>query len=197
MYTARKPLKMAEGAAQSLTYDVCDPMQVEERTDDDDQVSGGDFIAGEAVHAQAGQHAGRKRVRNPDSWKKKHIKRKGLRQNAPQMTVEALVSQICCKKACVQQISAEHLSSIRQHFSTMTHEEQNLYLTGLMIKKETKKSVGHKRKSDPKVGKYGKKVGRPAAEESSFSVEYQIRNERGLNQKVCQKAFLLIHGFGK
>ena len=29
---------MAEGAAQSLTYDVCDPMQVEERTDDDDKL---------------------------------------------------------------------------------------------------------------------------------------------------------------
>lgn len=26
---------------------------------------------------------------------------------------------------------------------------------------------------------------------------YQIRNEKGLNWKVCQKAFLLIHGFGK
>ena len=26
---------------------------------------------------------------------------------------------------------------------------------------------------------------------------YQIRNEKGLNRKVCQKAFLLIHGFGK
>ena len=87
------------------------------------------------MHAQ---HAGQKRVRNPDSWKKKHVKRKGLRQNAPHMTVEALVSQICCKKACVQQISAEHLSSIRQYFSTMTYEEQNLYLTGLMIKRKLK-----------------------------------------------------------
>ena len=66
-----------------------------------------------------------------------------------------------------------------------------------MIRKETKKSVGHKRKSNPTVGKNGKKVGRPPAEESSFSVEYQIRNKKGLNQKVCQKAFLLIHGFGK
>ena len=40
-------------------------------------------------------------------------------------------------------------------------------------------------------------MGRPPAEESSFSIEYQIRNEKGLNQKVCQKAFVLIHGFGK
>lgn len=70
-------------------------------------------------------------------------------------------------------------------------------MTGLTIRKETKKSVGHKRKSNPTVGKYGKKVGQPPAEESSFSVEYQIRNEKGLNQKEYQKAFLLIHGFGK
>ena len=70
---------------------------------------------------------GRKRVRNPASWKSKHVKKKGLRQNAPEVSV----------------------------------------------------------------------VGRPPAEESSLSVEYQIRNEKGLNWKVCQKAFLLIHGFGK
>ena len=30
-----------------------------------------------------------------------------------------------------------------------------------------------------------------------FNVEYQIRNQKGLNQRVCQKAFLLIYGFGK
>ena len=93
----------------------------------------------------------------------------------------------------MQHISVTHLASLRQHFSTLAYDEQKLYLTGLMIRKETKKSVGHKRKS---TGKYGK-VGRPPAEESSFSIEYQITNEKGLNQKVCQKAFVLIHGFGK
>ena len=87
--------------------------------------------------------------------------------------------------------------TLRQQFANLTYDEQNLYLTGLMITKETKKSVGHKRKSNPTLGKFGKKVGRPPAEESSFSVEYQIRNEKGLSRKVCQKAFLLIHGFGK
>ena len=93
----------------------------------------------------------------------------------------------------MQHISVTHLASLRQHFSTLAYDEQNLYLTGLMIRKETKKSVGHKRKSNPCTGKYGKKVGRPPAEESSFSMEYQIRNEKSLNQK----AFVLIHGFGK
>ena len=85
------------------------------------------------------------------------------------MTVEALVSQICCKKACVQQISAEHLSSIRQHFSTMTYEERSLYLTGLMIRRKLKSLWVINEKV---TQKYGKKVGRPAAEESSF-VKYR------------------------
>lgn len=96
-------------------------------------------------------------------------------------------------------IGVSQLNTLRlyDHFSALTYDEQNLYLTGLMIRRETKKSVGHKRKSIPSVSKYGKKVGRPPAEESSFSVNYQIRDEKGLNRKVCQKAFLLIYGFGK
>ena len=65
------------------------------------------------------------------------------------------------------------------------------------MKKETKKSAGHARKESPTVGKNGKRVGRPCAEESNFSVEYQIQNHKGFRQKVCQKAFIMIHGFGK
>ena len=41
-----------------------------------------------------------------------------------------------------------------------------------------------------KVGKYGKKVGRPAAEESSFSVEYQIGNERTESKSVSESVSL-------
>lgn len=63
--------------------------------------------------------------------------------------------------------------------------------------KEPKKSVGHKRVIQW-LEENGRRVGRPPADsELSFSVECQIRNERGLNHKVYQKAFLLIHGFGK
>ncbi len=181
---------MAEGGAEfSLTYDL-DAMQVEEGPNNEVRTV-------EEAEVGAHHHCGRKRVRNPDSWEKKHAKKKGLRQNAPQVSIDNMVEKDCCRKACIQHVSAEHLTSLRQHFSTLTYDEQNLYLTGLMIRKETKKSVGHKRKSNPTTGKYGKKVGRPPAEESSFSVEYQIRNEKGLNQKVCQKAFVLIYGFGK
>lgn len=170
-----------------------DPMQVEEGIHN--EVSGD---SSSEVNAQERPfQRGRKRVRNPDGWKKRHVKRRGLRSNAPQLSTDDLVGKTCCKNSCIQHLSTEHLTSLRQHFTTLTYDEQNLYLTGLMIRRETKKSVGHKRKSNPCTGKYGKKVGRPPAEESSFSIEYNVRNEKGFNEKVCQRAFVLIHGFGK
>ena len=96
--------------------------------------------AGVGAHTS---QCGRKRVRNPDLWKKKHVK-KGLRQNAPQVSIEDMVRSERCKKACVQRFLAEHLITLRQHFATLMCDKQNLYLTGLMIRKETKKSIGHK-----------------------------------------------------
>ena len=159
-----------------------DPMQVEEGIHS--EVSE-DTSSEVETHAQERIYQrGRKRVRNPDSWKKRHVKRRGLRSNAPQLSTDDLVGKTCCKKSCIQQLSAEHLTSLRKHFTTLTYDEQNLYLTGLMIRRETKKSVGHKRKSNPCTGKYGKKVGRPPAKESSFSIEYNVRNEKGFNVSV-------------
>ena len=121
---------MAEGGVEfSLTYDL-DAMQVEERPSNEVRA---------VDESEAGAHhdCGRKCVRKPDSWEKKHVKKKGLRQNAPQVSIESMAEQSCCRRACMQH---------RQHFSTLVYDEQNLYLTGLMIRKETKKSVGHKRK---------------------------------------------------
>ena len=132
---------------------------------------------------------GRKRRRQ------ERVRKKGLRQNAPQESITA--DQACCKKACMSHIPNSHLTSVRQHFSTLEYNDQNVYLASLMIRKETKKSVGHKRKTNPATGKCGKKLGRPPAELSSFSVEYMISNEKGLHKKICQKSFILIHGFGK
>ena len=142
----------------------------------------------DAQAPQPGQYRGRKCVRNPELWTKKHLKKRGLRQNAPQVAIDVVVEKRCCKKSWYK----EFLQNTLHHFSTLTYDEQNLYLTGLMIRKEPKKSAGHKRKSDPVIGRNGRRVGRsPADSELSFSVEYQIKNERGLNQKICQKAFLL------
>ena len=77
------------------------------------------------------------------------------------------------------------------------YDELNLYFVGLVTRKDTKKSSGHKRKENPAVGKNERKRGRPPAESSEFSVEYQIRNHKGIDVKVCQKAFVWTHGFGK
>ena len=188
---------MAEAAYESAGFDLTytlDPLHVQEGPSvnlESDNIS----VSGTSNTDE--QHCGRKRRRNPEGWKKKHVKKKGFRQNAPLVSVDDLVGKSCCKKACVQKVSAEHITSLRQHLATLSYEEQNLYLTGLMIRKETKKSVGHKRKSNPTLGKNGKKVGRPVAEGQSFSIQYQIRDEKGVNQKVCQKSFQLLHGFGK
>ena len=40
-------------------------------------------------------------------------------------------------------------------------------------------------------------MGRPPAEESSFTFEYSIRNEDGIDVKVCQKAFCHVYGLGQ
>ena len=53
------------------------------------------------------------------------------------------------------------------------------------------------RKEIPAVGKNGRKRGRPPAESSKISVEYHIRNHKGIDVRVCQKAFIWTHGFGK
>jgi hypothetical protein len=49
---------------------------------------------------------------------------------------------------------------------------------------------------NPTISVNGKKVGRPPAEESMFSFLYTIRNEKGIDVRICQKAFCDIHGFG-
>ena len=98
-------------------------------------------VSDEATDQAEAPRRGRKRVRNPDSWKSKHVKKKGLRQNAPQVSVDDLVGTQCCKKMCLQCFPMEHLVTLRQQFANLTYDEQNLYLTGLMIRKETKKSV--------------------------------------------------------
>jgi len=69
-------------------------------------------------------------------------------------------------------------------------------LNGLLHRHETKKTSGHKRKSNPGTTLNGKRLGRPRAEDSKFSFDYYLRDENGLDVKVCQKAFCGIHAFG-
>ena len=42
----------------------------------------------------------------------------------------------------------------------------------------------------------GKRLGRSPAEDSKFSFEYCFRDEKGVDVKVCQKAFCGVHAFG-
>ena len=134
---------------------------------------------------------GRKRVRASPK------KKVGLRKNAPNTSIEEVISNGCCMKRCIMQLSEATLHQIREKFNILTYEEQNQYLAGLIIRRVAVKSSGHKRKPNPATGKKGNKTGRPPAEEATFSIEYNVRNEKGINIKICQKAFILIHGFGK
>lgn len=143
---------------------------------------------------QEPSRAGRKRARNPDDWTKKHVKRAGLRKNAPYIDISSLSG--CCKKECIMKFSQPHLSKIRRDFESLKYEQQNIYLCGLLHRHETKKTSGHKRKSNPSVSSKGKRLGRPPAEESKFSFDYCLINEKGITVKVCQKAFCGVHAFG-
>ena len=88
-----------------------------------------------------------------------------------------------------------HLKKLRSQFEGLLYEQQNHYLNGLLHRRETKKSTGHKRKTNPTLTSSGKRLGRPPAEKSRFSFEYYVRNEKEIDVKVCQKAFCAIHGF--
>ena len=120
---------------------------------------------------------------------RKHVKRAGLRKNAPYLDISSLSG--CCKKECCMKISQQHLSKHRRDFESLNYEEQNIYLSGLLHHRETKKT---KRKSNPSVSSNGKRLGRPPAEESKFSFDYCLIN-KGVTVKVCQKAFCGVNIF--
>lgn len=98
---------------------------------------------------------GRKRVRNPDKWTKKHVKRPGLRKNSPRLQISDLSETDCCRKKCLQQFSPSHLSKVRDEFESMYYEEQNIYLNGILKRRETKKTRGHARKANPTISAKG------------------------------------------
>ena len=120
---------------------------------------------------------GRKRTRNPDNWKHKHVKRPGLRKNAPYLDISSLSG--CCKRECLKCFSQQQLSRVRKDFEALNYEQQTIYLNGLLRQHETKKTSGHKRKSNPAVSSNGKRLGRPPAEESKFTFQYCLHDERG------------------
>ena len=92
--------------------------------------------------------------------------------------------------------STEHLLKIRKEFEELFYDQQNLYLNGLLQRHQTKKSSGHTRHETPAMTSNGKRLGRPPAKESVFSLGYYLGNESKIDIKVCQKAFCLVFGFG-
>ena len=101
----------------------------------------------------------------------------------------------CCRKNCLKHFSLSHLTKVRGDFESMYSEEQNIYLNGI-LKRETKRTSGHPRKANPTVSVKGKRVGRPPAGDSCFMYEYYIRIEKGVDARMCQKAFCSVYGFG-
>ena len=122
------------------------------------------------------------------------MKKPGLRKNSPR--IELSRDTECCHKECLKQFSTAHLYGLREKFETLYYDEQNLYLYALIGRRETKKSVGHPRQPNPTSFPSGKKVGRPPAEESSYTFVYYLYDEKSLNVKVCMKAFCAVLGFG-
>ena len=68
---------------------------------------------------QEPSRAGRKRTRDPDGWTKKHVKRAGLRKNAPYIDISSLSG--CCKRECIMKFSQQHLSKIRKDFESLNY----------------------------------------------------------------------------
>ena len=113
----------------------------------------------------------RKRQRNPENWKK-HFKRSGVRKNAP--TVAITNQMECCKKKCLQKFSPARLMQVRSNFQSLTYDQQNISLDGLLHCRQTKKTSGHQRKTESTVSSSGKRIGRPPAEDGPFSFEYTL-----------------------
>ena len=118
----------------------------------------------EVPEEQEASKIGRKRVRNTDNWSVKHVKKPGLRKNSPRLQLTDITD--CCKKRCIQGFSSSHLSKIRSDFEGLYYEQQNIYLSGILKRRQTKKSSGHARKKSPTLSSKGKRYGRPPAKES-------------------------------
>lgn len=92
-----------------------------------------------------------------------------------------------------KKFTAEHLTQVRSNFLGLTYEQQNVSLDGLLHRCQTKKSSGHRRKNFLATSSTDKRIGRPPAEESSFSFEYSLRNDCGINVHVCHAPKGILH----
>ena len=122
----------------------------------------------EVTAEQETSRTGRKRVRNPDKWAKKHVKRPGLRKNSPRLQIADLSD--CCRKKCLQQLSPSHLNKIRDIFESMYYEEQNIYLNGILKRREAKKKTWPPKKGLPYSQYKGKKSWKDTSRRKLFYI---------------------------
>ena len=92
-------------------------------------------------------------------------------------------------KVCLKNFSETHLLKLRNKFAAFYYEQQTVYLNGLLTRHEPKPSSGHKRKTNPKLTSTGKPLGRPPVDKSKYTFEYNVRNEKNIDIKLCQKGF--------
>ena len=69
----------------------------------------------EEADTQAAPQRGKTCMRNSDSWKKLYIKKRKLRQNAPQVIIDIMVEKRCCKKAMYSKL----LLNTLHHYDTL------------------------------------------------------------------------------
>ncbi len=144
-------------------------------------------LSGEANSVQ-----GRKRKRNPENWKVKHVKKKGLRKNAPRKDISSLEN--CCKRECLKNFPIHHLEKIRSEFEELLYEEQNLYLNGLLRRHESKKSSGHSRQEPARITSSGKRLGRPPRRKAFFPLTITFEIQRKLILKYARRLFVMFLG---
>ena len=93
------------------------------------------------------------------------------------------LTTVAKRKAC----NAFPVHTCKRSDKSLLYEEQNTYLNGVLKRKSTKKSSGQPRKSNPAVSAKGKRLGRPAAEESSYTFDYYIRTEKGIDTTAIRR----------
>ena len=69
----------------------------------------------EEADTQAAPQRGKTRMRNSDSWKKLYVKKRKLRQNAPQVITDVMDEKRCCKKA----VHSKLLLNTLHHYNTL------------------------------------------------------------------------------
>lgn len=111
----------------------------------------------EVLEDEEQSQIGRKRKCNPENWKKKHVKQPALRKNLPLIVISNEME--CCKKKYLQTFSSAHLDKVRKDVQELFYEQQNIYLNGLLHRRQTRKTTGHPRKPNPVTTSGGKRVG--------------------------------------